>query len=185
MIRKLSVLLTIALLGFAVVACGPKSSSNSSAGAAGTAAATVSASPGTCPTANTEVFAKTRFVADAALAGGAFKRYIYSPARDGKLSKGAHGRVLALIKAVAAGAFVINRLHAAEVAAQSNPTLCKLLVAPAARFESAVSGLINKAKGGAINAAQVGDPSSLLNDIHSAASQGGAAFTDNTSASVG
>ena len=30
-------------------------------------------------------FAKTEFVADAALAGGAFKRYIYTPAKDGKL----------------------------------------------------------------------------------------------------
>jgi hypothetical protein len=58
---------------------------------------------GTCPTSSTVKFAKTKFVADAALAGGAFKRYIYTPAKDGKLKKGASGRVLALVKAAAAG----------------------------------------------------------------------------------
>lgn len=181
-LRKLPVLLVIALLAFAVVACGPTSSGTS---AAGTAGATVSASPGTCPTANTEAFAKTRFVADAALAGGAFKHYIYTPAREGKLRKGAHGRVLALIKAVAAGAFVIGRLHAAELAAQANPTLCKLLVAPAARFESAISSLIGRAQSGSISPGDVGSGSALLGDVHGAATQGGAGFTDNTSASVG
>ena len=46
---------------------------------------------------------------DAALAGGAFKRYIYTPATTGKLRKGAHGRFLALIKAAAAGAFSEER----------------------------------------------------------------------------
>ena len=38
-------------------------------------------------------FAKTKFVADVAIAGGAFKRYIYTPAKDGKFKKGANGRV--------------------------------------------------------------------------------------------
>jgi hypothetical protein len=104
------------------------SSSSTSAAAAGTGTAAAVAT-GQCPTSNTVKFAKTKFVADAALAGGAFKRYIYTPAKDGKLKKGASGRVLALVKAAAAGAFVINRLKAAETAAQGNPTLCKVFVA--------------------------------------------------------
>ena len=112
------------------LACS-SSSSSTSAAAPGTGTATAVAA-GTCPTSNTVKFAKTKFVADAALAGGAFKRYIYTPAKDGKLKKGASGRVLALVKAAAAGAFVINRLKAAETAAQGNPTLCKVFVAPAA-----------------------------------------------------
>ena len=110
---------------------------------------------GTCPTSNTVKFAKTKFVADAALAGGAFKRYIYTPAKDGKLKKGASGRVLALVKAAAAGAFVINRLKAAETAAQGNPTLCKVFVAPAAKFTAALTGLVGKAKSGGIDPSDV------------------------------
>ena len=62
MLRRLALLGTTALLGF-TVACGPNSSSSNAAGSGTSASA--SASPGTCPTANTESFAKTRFVADA------------------------------------------------------------------------------------------------------------------------
>ena len=130
---------------------------------------------GTCPTSNTVKFAKTKFVADAALAGGAFKRYIYTPAKDGKLKKGASGRVLALVKAAAAGAFVINRLKAAETAAQGNPTLCKVFVAPAQKFTAALTGLVGKAKSGGINPSDVDGASSALTDVHNAATSGGPA----------
>jgi hypothetical protein len=181
MFRKLSVILVIALLAF-TVACG--SSGSSTNAASGGASAVAAASPGACPTSNTKSFAKTRFVADIALAGGAFKRYIYTPAKAGKFKKGAKGKILALVKGAAAGAFVINRLDAAKTAAQSNPTLCKLLAAPIAKFSAAVSGLVGKAKSGSINPADVDSGNSFLSDMHGAASQGGAAFTDNTNASV-
>ena len=185
MLRKLSVVFVMALLAF-TTACSSSSSSSSSTSAAasgtGTAAA---AAAGTCPTGgNTVKFAKTKFVADAALAGGAFKRYIYTPAKDGKLKKGASGRVLALVKAAAAGAFVINRLKAAETAAQGNPTLCKVFVAPAAKFTAALTGLVGKAKSGGIDPSDVDGASSALTDLHSAASSGGAGFTDNANASI-
>jgi hypothetical protein len=130
-------------------------------------------------------FAKTKFVADAALAGGAFKRYIYTPAKDGKLKKGASGRVLALVKAAAAGAFVINRLRAAATAAQGNPTLCKIFVGPAKKFEAALTGLVGKAKSGGINPSDVDQASSALTDVHDAATSGGAGFSDNANANVG
>jgi hypothetical protein len=184
-LRKLSIVFVIGLLAF-TAACSSKSSSSStvSASATGTAAA---AAAGTCPTGgNTESFAKTKFVADVALAGGAFKRYIYTPAKAGKFKKGASGKVLALIKAAAAGAFVINRLNAAKTAAQANPTLCKLLAAPVAKFSAAVSGLVGKAKGGVgtIDPSDVNSGNGFLDDLHGAASQGGAAFTDNTNTSA-
>jgi hypothetical protein len=186
MVRKLSIILVIGLLAF-TAACGPKSSSstvnNPSATASGVAAG---ATPGTCPTAETKKFAKTLFVADAALAGGAFKRYIYTPAKAGKFAKGAKGKVVALIKAAAAGAFVINRLAAAKTNVENDPALCKVLIAPIAAFSSAVSSLINKAKGGAgtINPSDVTSGDNSLSSLHNAATQGGTAFTDNTNASV-
>jgi hypothetical protein len=181
-LRKLSIALVVALLAFTAACSSKSSSSNTAASGTGTAAAVAA---GTCPTSNTVSFAKTKFVADAALAAGAFKRYIYSPAKAGKLKKGAHGRVLALIKAAAAGAFVINRLHAAETAAQANPTLCKIFVAPARKFEAALSGLVGKAKSGSIDPSDVDGASSVLTDLHSAATQGGAAFTANDNATIG
>ena len=181
MFRKLSVILVIVLLAF-TAACSSKSSSTNAASGGAGPSVVATASPGACPTKNTESFAKTKFVADVALAGGAFKRYIYTPAKAGKFQKGAKGKVLALVKAAAAGAFVINRLDAAKNAAQANPTLCKVLAAPVAKFSAAVSGLVGKAKGGVgtINPADVDSGNSFLSNVHSAASQGGAAFTDNT-----
>jgi hypothetical protein len=185
MLRKLSIIFAIGLLAFTAACSSGSSSTNGASSATGVAAgASASATPMTCPTSNTKSFAKTRFVADVALAGGAFKRYIYTPAKSGKFNKGAHGRVLAFVKAAAAGAFTVNRLEAAKTAAEANPTLCKLLAQPIAKFSSAVSGLIGKAKGGNISAADVESGNGFLSDLHNAASQGGAAFTDNTNASA-
>jgi hypothetical protein len=179
MLRKLGLLLVIGLLAL-TVGC---SSSSSSATATGTGATGTAVAATACPTSNTKSFAKTRFVADVALAGGAFKRYIYTPAKAGKFKKGADGKVKALIKAAAAGAFVVNRLNAAKNAAQANPTLCKTLSAPMAKFSAAVSGLIGKTKGGlgSINPADVTSGDGYLSQLHNAATQGGASFTDNTS----
>ena len=182
MFRKLSIILVIALLAFSA-ACSSTSSTvnNAAANATGSNVAAASATPTACPTSNTKSFAKTRFVADIALAGGAFKRWIYTPAKDGKFKHGAQGKVTALIKAAAAGLFVVNRLNAAKNAAEANPTLCKVLAAPLQRFSSEVSSLVSKAKGGAgsINPGDVTSGGTSLSDLHSAASQGGAAFTDN------
>jgi hypothetical protein len=184
MFRKLSVILVVAPLAF-TAACSSSSSSTNAAAATGAAVSVAAtATSSACPTKNTESFAKTKFVADVAIAGGAFKRYIYTPAKDGKFKKGANGRVLAFVKAAAAGALTVNRLEAAKTAAQANPTLCKLLAEPIAKFSAAVSGLISKAKGGSIDPSAVDNASSYLTGLHGAASQGGAAFTDNTGTSA-
>ncbi|HET6193518.1 MAG TPA: hypothetical protein VFE59_41675, partial [Trebonia sp.] len=80
----MSVILVTAPLAF-TVACSSSSSSTNAAAANGAAVGVAaSATPAACPTKNTESFAKTKFVADVAIAGGAFKRYIYTPAKDGK-----------------------------------------------------------------------------------------------------
>lgn len=185
MFRKLSIVLVIGLLAF-TAACSSKTSVSNASGSGSGVGVVASATPGACPTKNTKAFAKTRFVADIALAGGAFKRYIYTPAKDGKFKKGTKGKTVALVKAAAAGLFVVNRLNAAKNAAQANPTLCKVLAAPLARFSSAVSGLTGKAKNplGSINPGDVTSGGDLLSNLHNAASQGGAAFTDNQNANV-
>ena len=187
MFRKLSFILVIALLAF-TVGCKSSSSTTATSGSAtaasgGGASTAVAATetPGPCPTTETKKFAKTLFVADAALAGGAFKRYIYTPAKEGKFEKGAKGKVVALIKAAAAGAFVVNRLLAAKTNVESDPALCNVLIAPITKFSAAVSGLISKARGGlgTINPSDVTSGNSLLSGLHGAAVQGGTAFTDN------
>ena len=181
MLQKISLILVSGLLCLTAACSSSGSSTVASAGnVSGTAVAATA-----CPTSNTKSFAKTRFVADVALAGGAFKRYIYTPAKAGKFKKGASGKITALIKAAAAGAFVVNRLNAAKSAAEANPTLCKVLAQPLANFSAAVSGLIGKAKSGlgSINPSDVTSGDSALTDLHNAASQGGAAFTDNTNTS--
>src|ERR1700730_5175630 len=149
MFRKLSVILVIGLLAFTAACSSKSSSSTNAASATGVpASAAAPSTPAACPTKNTESFAKKKFVADVAIAGGAFKRYIYTPAKDGKFKKGANGRVLAFVKAAAAGALTVNRLEAAKTAAQANPTLCKLLAEPIAKFSAGVSRPIRQGHGG-------------------------------------
>jgi hypothetical protein len=180
MIRKAAVIVAIALLTFTTACSSSSSPAPAAAGATATAAA---AAATTCPTSNTKSFAKTRFVASAALAGGAFKRYIYTPAKEGKFDKGASGRVTALVKAAAAGALAINRLDAAKSDAQANPTLCKLIVTPLEDLRSSITGLVTKSKTGGISSTDVDGAASQLEDFRSAATHGGAGFTENTNVS--
>jgi hypothetical protein len=181
MFRKIALVVVLAFLVFSA-ACSSKSSGTTATGTGATGAALSATS---CPTSSTVKFAKTKFVADAALAGGAFKRYIYTPAKEGKFKKGANGRTFALIKAAAAGAFAINRLDAAFTAAKADPTLCKLLAAPIAKFKSAIATLVSKVKSGDITPGDVSNPADLLDNVRNAATQGGAGFVDNLKAQVG
>jgi hypothetical protein len=185
--RKAAIVVAIAMLAF-VTACGSNNKSAGDTSAAGGAVATASAaSSSTCPTTETKKFAKTLFVTDAALAGGAFKHWIYTPAREGKFSKGAKGRVSSIVKAVAAGAFTINRLNAVKTNAQSDPTLCKLTIAPITKFTSAVQNIAHGGKHGlgSINTSEVTSANGLLGQLHSGAASGGNAFTDNQNANIG
>jgi hypothetical protein len=184
MFRKTVIAFVIVLLAAFTAACSSSSSGAASVTSTPAAVAASAPSASSCPTSETKKFAKTLFVADVALAGGAFKRYIYTPAKDGKFAKGASGKTLALVKAGAAGLFVINRLDAAKTNAMNDPTLCKLLIAPIEKFSSAISGLVDKAKSGDISPSDVDGANGALSDLHGAASSGGAGFTDNPNATV-
>jgi hypothetical protein len=185
MFRKAAIVVAIAMLAF-VTACGSHSNNASGTSTAGGAGATATAST-VCPTTETKKFAKTLFVTDAALAGGAFKHWIYTPAKEGKFNKGAKHRITSIVKAVAAGAFTINRLNAVKTNAQSDPTLCKLTIAPITKFTAAVQNIVKGGNHGlgSINTASVTSANGLLSQFHSGAARGGNAFTDNQNANIG
>jgi hypothetical protein len=176
MFRKSAIALSIVLLVF-TAACSTKSPSASSAAAVGVP---VSARTGTagCPTHNTRSFAKTRFVLDAGLAAGAFKKWIYTPYEHGAFKKGANGRVTAIAKAAVAGAFAVSRLLAAKTNAMANPALCKVAVAPMQKLTTAIKGLVVKGKGGNLNASDVEAGDGALNQFRSAAARAGAAVKE-------
>jgi hypothetical protein len=180
MFRTMAIALSIALLAF-VVGCGSSASSYPAASGAGggTAVARASAST-TCPTKATKKAAKTLFVVDAGLAAGAFKKWLYNPWKAKAFNKGTKGRIKAMAKAAIAGAFVINRLNAAKVNAQSDPLLCKLTIAPITKLTSSIQGLVGKAKTGRLNPTDVGDSSSLLDQFKSASSGAGAPVKEQT-----
>src|ERR1700737_1868068 len=115
--RVLTALLLVLTLAFAT-ACGSKSSTSSSA-AGGAAAAQTTTAPKHIR------FAKTKFVLHAALAFGAFHRYIYKPFKAGVFSHPLQHK-LALVKAAAATAFVVHELRKASEDAQSSAVLRKL-----------------------------------------------------------
>lgn len=192
MFRQAAIVVSIVLLAF-TTACGShKSSSPTSSAGGSTAGSTAGAgapvsSSQPCPTHNTKSFAKTRFVADAALAGGAFKHWIYTPMKEGKFQKGAHGRVGSIVKAVAAGAFTLNRLNAAKNSAAASPLLCKYTIAPITRLRSSISTIVHQGNHGmgSIDSSSVTSANSVLSQFHSGAASGGAGFTDNQNANIG
>lgn len=184
MFRKL---LVIPVLMVALVACGGggpnKSASNIAAQQTtpGTTAAP-SETPGAeatgCPTTKTKSFAKTRFVADAGFAFGAFHRYIYKPYKAGAFSSGASGRTKALVKAAAAGAFAINRLNAARKLVDADPFLCKSLKAPLEALVGSLGGLTGKLKGGDFSPSDIDSTNQQLESVRSQSGQAGAPITD-------
>ncbi len=153
MFRTMAVALSIAVLAF-VGGCGSGASPAPGGAGVNTAAARASASTN-CPAKATKKAAKTLFVVDAGLAAGAFKKWLYSPWKARAFNKGTKGRIKAMVKAAVAGAFVINRLNAAKVNAQSDPLLCKLTIAPINKLTSSIQGLVSKAKTGRLNPADV------------------------------
>lgn len=169
--RKLAVALCITLLVF-VGAC------SSSSGSGGSGSQPVATSANGCPTHNTRAFAKTRFVADAAIAAGVFKHWVYTPYQQGAFSKGAKGRVTSMVKAGIASAFALNRLNAAKQNAEGSPLLCNLTIGPITKFTSAISNLVHKGKSGTIDPADVTSANSVLTEFRSASTKGGAGFQD-------
>lgn len=134
-IRRLAVALTLccALLAGSTAWAATRDSGQQPDPAVAVAAAT----PSPTTSAEKQKFAKTRFVANAALAAGATYEWIWKPYKEGKFKKGAKHRKATLLKAGLAGAFTYNRLKAAERNARGDPTLSKAL----APVDSAIANL--------------------------------------------
>jgi hypothetical protein len=161
--RVLAALLLVLTLAFAT-ACGSKSS-NSSGAAEGAAAGHTTTAPKHIR------FAKTKFVLHAALAFGAFHRYIYKPFKAGVFSQPLQHK-LALVKAAAAAAFVVHELRKASEDAQSSALLRKLF-SPLTALAATVAGLAAGVKAGHADPAAVGSANSAIESIKQGASSAG------------
>jgi hypothetical protein len=185
MLRKTFVIIPIVLL--ALTGCSnTKTKETAQTGAApsigapaapgGAPAAT--ASPQACPTGKTRKLAKTRFVANAGLAAGAFKRYIYDPFRKGAFKSDAKGHKRAIVKAGAAGLFTLDQLRRAKANAQADPTLCRMLSAPLQNLSAVMKNAVDRLKGGNADPTAIGAASGALEKTRSTAGSAGAGFKD-------
>ena len=127
--RLLVLVISLTLVMFLAAGCKSSSTTAAGGGVPATSTASASAAPTACPS-EASGFAKTKFVAHAALGFGAFHRYIYKPYRAGTFRSGAHGRLVAFIKAGLAALFIKREIRLAFAAAQNSPALCKLVVSP-------------------------------------------------------
>jgi hypothetical protein len=179
--------LVVSLALMACLAAGCKSSSTAAAGggasatatATATATAGTSAAPASCPS-EASGFAKTKFLAHAALGFGAFHRYIYKPYRAGAFRSGAHGRLTAFIKAGLAALFIKREIRLAAAAAQNSPTLCKVILSPLRTVSETVQAAVSKLKQG--DASGVGAVESAISQAKSQASSQGANIVENANA---
>lgn len=168
-LRRTLIALLLAAVFFTVSACGDSSDDLSTGSSGGTASPT--------GTAERQKLAKTRFVANAGLAAGATYQWIVKPYRAGKFKKGTNGRTFALIKAGLAGGFAYNRLKAASVNAQGDPTLNRV-VAPLTAGIDALKDLPAKLRKGDSTDDAVGSFDDIVNKVKKAGKDAGANVTD-------
>ncbi len=188
MLRTYSIVISVMLL--ALMACGSHSAQTTRPGASGAAAAAPSttapgaygaaATPVTCPTKATRKFAKTRFVANAGLAAGAFKRYIYTPYKKGAFKSGAHGRKRAIAKAAVAAAFTLDQLRRAKNNVKADPTLCRALTSPIGKLSALATAMVARLKKGDADPSQIGSFDGGLEGFRKDAGSAGAGFKDRT-----
>jgi hypothetical protein len=168
-----SLVALLAVLALAVTACGSSSSSSKSTAAAASASSTA--------TTSATKFAKTKFVLHAGLAFGAFHRWIYKPAKAGKLSHPLQHK-LTTIKAAIAAAFVYHELKLALADAQADPTLSKL-VAPITALQNKVHSLVGSVKSGGATPADAGELDGVISSIKGLAGSAGQPITEQTPSS--
>jgi hypothetical protein len=132
--------------------------------------------PAACPSAPARAYAKTRFAANAGLAAGAFKRYIYTSHKEGRFKAGTPGHKTAVVKAAAAGLFATDQLHRARANAQADPALCRALGGPLDKLTATVSGLAGKLKRGQVDANDIAAVSGGLDGFRRTAGSAGAGF---------
>jgi hypothetical protein len=184
--RRTLTLTTAVLLAMviALAGCGKSTTTDSGAATPTSSSSVAGASAATtCPTSNTTAFAKTKFVLHTGLAFGTFHRYIYKPFKAGGFSKGAHGRIVAFVKAGATALFIKREIRLATEDVKANPTLCKAIAAPLGKLGDAISGAVTKLKGGDPSA--ITDANSQISDITSKSSSNGAPITERTDESAG
>jgi hypothetical protein len=134
------------------------------------------AAPTPSPSVEERKLAKTRFVADAALAAGATYHWIVKPYKEGKFKKHHPGRTMAIGKAGLAGAFAYNRLKAAVHNAEADPALSKALAPLFASIE-ALKELPHKLHGNSAGSA-VNNYDDVISKVKDAGSSAGAEVKD-------
>lgn len=206
--RKITLSLVLALALF-VGGCGKSASSSTAAGSATSSAPAAAASTDTstasssstagasaspaqsggdasaaaCPTSNTTSFAKTKFVAHAGLAFGAFHRYLYKPYRAGTFTTGStRSKVLAFAKAGAAALFVKRQVRLASEDVKANPTLCKAIAGPLASLGDTITGAVDKLKRG--DASGIVAANSAISAVESGAQSNGDTITEDPNAKI-
>jgi hypothetical protein len=164
MLRRTAVLTMVlaCLAATGVAACGSSNNSSSSASGASTTATTH--------------LAKTKFVFHAALAFGAFHRYIYKPARAGDLTH-PFSHKLTAIKASIAALFTYHELKLAAQDVKSSALLSKLF-APITIVAAKIRALDSSIRGGHASGSNVDGINSSLSSIKSTASSNGQGFSD-------
>jgi hypothetical protein len=170
---RVTLIAVLSILAVSLVGCGSSGSSSSSASSAAPAAAGSS-------TATTH-FAKTKFVLHAALAFGAFHRWIYKPAKAGELSH-PFRHPLTAAKAALAAAFTYHELKLALADAQASPTLSKL-VAPITALQNKIHGLQGSVKSGGTSSSDASSLDGAVSSIKSQAASAGQPITEQTPAS--
>jgi hypothetical protein len=177
--RLLVLVISLTLVMFLAAGCKSSSTTAAGGGVPATSTASASAAPTACPS-EASGFAKTKFVAHAALGFGAFHRYIYKPYRAGTFRSGAHGRLVAFIKAGLAALFIKREIRLAFAAAQNSPALCKLVVSPMRTVSETVQAAVSKLKHG--DASGAGSVETAISQVESQASSQGANIVENANA---
>jgi len=177
--RLLVLVISLTLVMFLAAGCKSSSTTAAGGGVPATSTASASAAPTACPS-EASGFAKTKFVAHAALGFGAFHRYIYKPYRAGTFRSGAHGRLVAFIKAGLAALFIKREIRLAFAAAQNSPALCKFVVSPMRTVSKTVQAAVSKLRHG--DASGAGSVETAISQVESQASSQGANIVENANA---
>ncbi len=174
--RRTKIMILAVLLAL-VAGCGGGDKERATNAAGGSTATPTAGASGTCASAGSTRFAKTKFVLHAGLAFGSFHRYIYKPYQAGAFKAGAPGRTKALAKAAAAAAFVGVELRNARKAAAGDPTLCKL-VAPLDSLTTLVGTVAPALGAGNFSPSQLLDLNSRIEQFKSNSGSSGAPITE-------
>jgi hypothetical protein len=153
---------------------------------------TIPADPGTscddkpidasCPESNTTSFAKTKFVLHTGLAFGTFHHWLWKPYQEGTFKSGAHGRIMAFIKAGLAALFIKREIRLASEDVKASPALCKVIAQPLANVGNAVKDAYDRLKSG--DASGITQVNSLTSLVESSSDKDGVPITEDESGNL-